>query len=562
MSLIGIDLGTTNSLVAYFHGGEPTLIPNVFGETLTPSVVSIDDNGELLVGKIAKDRMISHPHRTVSVFKRSMGTQKKFDLGESTFTAEELSSFIIKRLKEDAELHMGEPVTEAIISVPAYFNDAQRRATKLAGELAGLKVERIVNEPTAASLAYGITDKRDYTKYLIFDLGGGTFDVSILEKYNNVMEVRGVAGDVFLGGEDFTHVLLTIFVKQTGLSLETLSTMELALLRATVEKAKHEYEHTQVVTITFTKDDTPYTTRISLDSYEKQCDPLLAKIRLSMKVAMSDASLSVADIDNIILVGGATRLPIIKSFVSRMFGRFPAVGINPDEVVGIGTAVNAALKARNQDISEVVFTDVCPFTLGIQSATKMPNGLVYSDMYSPIIERGTVIPTSRVERFYTLDDDQDKVWCKILQGENRKASENAALGELIVPIPKAKAGEESADVRFTYDINGILEVEVSITSTKEKKSIIIEKNPGLLSEQEVQEKLLALSAYKIHPRDKEEHRALVSRAERMYQERLGDVRTYIARELAAFEASLNAQDDTRIRDHHLKFKNILDELEF
>ena len=561
MSIIGIDLGTTNSLVSYFTEGKPTLIPNVFNETLTPSVISIDESGDILVGKIAKDRLISHPSTCASVFKRSMGTQKKFELNNKTFSAEELSSFIIKRLKEDAEAHLKTSVTEAIISVPAYFNDAQRRATKLAGELAGLVVERIVNEPTAASLAYGIAEAENYAKYLIFDLGGGTFDVSILEKYNNVMEVRGIAGDVFLGGEDFTDILLHMFIQKAKIDIQNLSLRELAILKKAVEQAKYNFETSQQVSITYTTDTQTHTQDIHINEYEQNCDQLLARIRMSIKLAMSDASIAVADIDNVILVGGATKLPIIRSFVSKIFGRFPLYSINSDEVVGIGVAVNAALKERNQDLSEIVLTDVCPFTLGVESATRLANGLIYGDMYTPIIERGTTVPTSRVERFYTLHDDQDQVFIKILQGENRKASENASLGELIVPMPKEKAGKEGADVRFTYDINGILEVEVTVLSTKEKKSKVIEKNPGLLTQEDIQEKLQALSKYKIHPRDKEEYRALVSKAERIYQERLGDIRTLVATELKNFEATLDSQDEKKIRDHYVSFKKTLSELE-
>ena len=559
--IVGIDLGTTNSLIACFQDGCPIVIPNVHGEMLTPSVVSIGESGEVYVGKIAKERLVSHPAHTADIFKRSMGTKKQYRLGESSFTPEELSSFIIKKLKEDAQSYLGRDIQEAVISVPAYFNDAQRRATKAAGELAGLKVERIVNEPTAASLAYGFNEEREHAKFLVFDLGGGTFDVSILEKYNNVMEVRAVAGDIFLGGEDFTTILMQMFIEKAGVDIGRMSLIDLAVLRKAAETAKCAFSERQTVQVCAALDGATYEAEIGMRDYEKRCEDLLSRLRLSIKNAISDAAISLSDIDNIILVGGATKLPIVKNFVGKLFGRFPLSSISPDEVVGIGTAVHAALKERNQAITEVVLTDVCPFTLGIESARKLQNGLYYSDLYTPIIERNSTIPISRVERFYTLHDNQKDIHCKILQGESRKASENMLLGELTVPIPKAPAGEEPVDVRFAYDINGILEVEVTVVSSGVKKSIVIEKNPGIFTKEEIGQKLEALSSFKIHPREKEEYRLLLSRGERMYQESLGNLRAVLGRAITDFEVTLDAQDDKRIREHAKKFSELLDKIE-
>ena len=561
MSIIGIDLGTTNSLVAYFKDGNPTIIPNVHGERLTPSVISIDENGELFIGKIAKERLVTHPENTVAVFKRSIGSKKQFQLGEKTFSPEELSSFIIKKLKEDAEIYMKEQVEEAVISVPAYFNDAQRRATKLAGELAGLKVERIVNEPTAASLAYGFHEEQEYTKYLVFDLGGGTFDVSILEKYNQVMEVRAVAGDIFLGGEDFTEVLIDIFAQKTNLDLPELSKTELAILHKRAERAKCAFSETQTVTMQCPLGEKMYEAMITMDEYQKSCEHLLERLRHSIKRAIADANIRLNDIHSVILVGGATKLPLIKRFVGKLFGRFPFSHINPDEVVALGTAIHAALKERNQAVAEIVLTDVCPFTLGIETAIKQPNGLYYTDCYSPIIERNSIIPVSRVERFSTLSDQQEDIYCKILQGESRKASENMLLGEIKMPIPKGPAGKESADVRFTYDINGILEVEVTVVSTQKKHRLVIEKNPGVFTKSEIDRLLQDLATIKIHPRDKEEYRLLLSRGERMYEESLGDKRQFLSKELMDFEVVLDSQDERKIRDYCKQFKEMLDQIE-
>ena len=396
MAIIGIDLGTTNSLVAFFKDGNPVLIPNVHNENLTPSVVSIDDDGSVFVGKIAKERLLTHPKHTAAVFKRYMGSKKEFMLGGKVFLPEELSSLIIKKLKEDAELFLGETVEEAVISVPAYFSDAQRRATKNAGELAGLKVERIVNEPTAAAIAYGLHEKKDYTKYLIFDLGGGTFDVSILEKYNNIMEVRAVAGDNFLGGEDFSEVLIEMFIKKNDLS--DLSRTEDAIIRNCAEIAKRAFSSSHIVIMSCVLRGQQYETGISIDEYASKCETLFTRLRNPIKRALSDASIHLDEIDTILLVGGASKLQLIRSFVHKLFGRMPAAGINPDETVALGAAVHSAMKARDEAIAEVVLTDVCPYTLGTSISVYKPSGFYESGHYFPIIERNSVIPVSRTER--------------------------------------------------------------------------------------------------------------------------------------------------------------------
>ncbi|MCL2572594.1 MAG: molecular chaperone HscC [Defluviitaleaceae bacterium] len=561
MPIVGIDLGTTNSLISCMKDGKPTIIPNVHGDTLTPSVVSVGEKGEIYVGSIAKERQVTHPSYTASIFKRSMGTNKQYNLGQNSFTAEELSSFVIKKLKEDAEAYLKEEIIEAIISVPAYFNDAQRRATKIAGELAGLKVERIVNEPTAASLAYGFHEAKEHAKFLVFDLGGGTFDVSILEKYQNIMEVHAVAGDVFLGGEDFTDVLASLFIQKTSIEISNVSLKDHALIRRQVDLAKTRFDESRTVNISCIIDDKTYESQITFDEYENACQDLLNRLRIPIKNAMSDASLRLSDIDSIILVGGATKLPIVRNFTAKLFGRFPHMTLNPDEVVAVGAAVHAGLKERNKSISEIVLTDVCPFTLGVDSVVKQPNGLHFYDVFLPIIERNSTIPISRVERVSTLHDQQNQIYVKILQGESRRSSENAILGELTVPVPKAPAGKEAADIRFTYDINGILECEVTIVSTGLKKTIVIEKNPGIFTKEEIEEKLKTLEAYKLHPRERDEYRLLLSRGERLYQESLGDTRKYIGSQLMLFDKVLNTQDEGKIREYLPEFLEFLASME-
>lgn len=561
MAIVGIDLGTTNSLVACFKDNVPVVIKNVYGETLTPSIVSVDENGEVFVGKIAKERQITHPESTASLFKRHMGTKKEYKLGDKKFLPEELSSLIIRNLKADAEEFLGEEVTEAVISVPAYFNDTQRKATKRAGELAGLKVERIINEPTAAAIAYGLHEKNSNTKFLVFDLGGGTFDISVLELYKNIMEVRAVAGDNYLGGEDFTKVLMEIFARRNDLDLNDLDSKTYNLLRKQAEVAKRNFSKEKTAELSIKIDDKEIKETISSSEFEKDCELLLAKLRKPIERALSDAAIKLKEIDTIVLVGGGTKLPLIRSFVGKLFGRLPATNINPDEVVAMGAAIQAAMKKRDKAIKEIVLTDVCPYTLGTNTSIQKPGGYYESGHFFPIIERNTVIPVSRVERLYTVKDNQKKISVEILQGESRLAKENILLGEITVSVPPARGGEQAIDVRYTYDINGILEVEVTVVSTGAKKTMVIEKNPGHMSKEEVQERLEELKEIKIHPREKEENKHLIARGERLYEESIGLARTYIAKGISDFEDALDKQDEREISRAYEELKKLLNEIE-
>ncbi|MDR3072196.1 MAG: molecular chaperone HscC [Clostridiales Family XIII bacterium] len=546
MASIGIDLGTTNSLIAYITEDGPKIIPNSFGENLTPSVVSIDEEGQILTGKIAQELMVTNPQNTVSVFKRSMGTKREYPLGGRKFLPEELSAFIIKKLKEDAEVYLGELVEEAVISTPAYFNDAQRRATKTAGELAGLRVERIVSEPTSAAIAYGLHTKPEATQFLVFDLGGGTFDVSILEFTGNIMEVHAVAGDNFLGGEDFTEILMRLFLEKHGIPFASLCLQELSALHKSAETAKRQFASESMVTMTYKRNEELLTLDISRSLYEDACAPLLARLKAPIVRALSDASIKQSEIDTVVLVGGATKLPIVRTFVSKLFGRFPAIDVNPDEAVALGAAIQAGMKDRMDAIKELILTDVCPYTLGIETVIEMPGGVFQEGNFTPILERNTVIPASRIRRLYTAFDNQSAIEVCILQGESRKVEDNIFLGELIVPVTPAKSGEVSIDVRYTYDINGILEVEVTVVNTGEKLRTVIEKNPGLLTAEEIQERLEALSEIKIHPREQDRNKFLLEKGARLYQESLGRVRDEIGRALSVFDAVLEYQDPDEI----------------
>lgn len=561
MSIIGIDLGTTNSAVSCYIDGEAVVIPNRLGEHLTPSIVSIDENNQIFVGNIAKERQLTYPDYTASVFKRNMGTRKEYKLGNKKFLPEELSSFVIRCLKEDAETYLNQTIKEAVISVPAYFNDAQRKATKRAGELAGLKVERLINEPTAAAIAYGLHKQKLNTKFLIFDLGGGTFDISILELYKNIMEVRGVAGDNFLGGEDFTQVIVNLFAKANNLNLDELDCKLLASLKKQAEIAKREFLKQKTVNMTCKVNDEILEYKIRADEYEKACHNLLIRLRRPIERVLNDASIKIKEIDSIVLVGGGTKLPLIRSFVARLFGRVPSSEIDPDETVAVGAAIQAAMKERDSSLKEIVLTDVCPYTLGTNISVQRANGYYEPGHFCPIIERNTVIPVSRVERLYTIHENQKRLSVEILQGESRLSKDNIYLGELEIDVPSGAAGEQSIDVRYTYDINGILEVEVTVVSTGLKKRMVIEKNPGYMSKEEIEKRLNDLSYIKIHPRDKEENKLLLAKGERLYEESIGETRLRIAKAMEWFEAILDKQDAHEIEEATKQMQALFKEIE-
>jgi molecular chaperone HscC len=561
MAVVGIDLGTTNSLVSYWSEEGAKIIPNVFGEKLTPSVVSIDENDEILIGKVAKERLISHPNLTVAAFKRYMGTDKKIQLGRYSFSPEELSCFILKSLKEDAEAFLGEEVTEAVISVPAYFNDLQRKATKRAAEIAGLRVERLISEPTAAAITYGLHQEESETKFVVFDLGGGTFDVSILEMFEGVMEVRAIAGNNFLGGEDFTNLLVNYFIDKEKINLEALSFKDRAALYKQGEMCKRSIGETGTGTMTFILADINYEVNIDKLQFEKLAEKLLLKLSHPIERALMDADVSPREVDAVILIGGATRMPIIKNIVGKMFGKLPYSNINPDEAVALGAAIQVALKERNEALSEIILTDVCPYTLGIEHAKQKDKDTFEAGYFTPIIERNNPIPVSRVKPFVTIYDNQDRINVEIYQGESRRVEENIKLGELIVKVPRGNAGSQGIDVRFTYDINGILEVEVLVLSTGVKERMVINNSKEDMTEEEIEKRLEELKEIKIHPRDKMENRLLIAKAERLYEENLGDKRQYIGDLIEVFEQALYTQDERIVSKSAGEFREKLELLE-
>jgi molecular chaperone HscC len=542
LAVCGIDLGTTNSLIAVIEDGKPKLIPNVLGQVLTPSCVGIDKTGAVLVGQGAKERLITHPAMTAASFKRLMGSTEATFLGKTSYRPEELSQFVLRSLKEDAEAYLKAPVLEVVVSVPAYFNDHQRKATIDAGRLAGLKVERLVNEPTAAALAYGLGEVAE-GKYLIFDLGGGTFDVSILDKYEGIMEIRATTGDSSLGGDDFTAVMEQMIAASGKLHLKSLDLVDRARIRRAAELLKINLSAAHEAPYALGIGKKKYEGAITREAFEAECVSLLRRLRAPTERALADAGLRPDSFDSIVLVGGSTRLPMVRSLVARMFGRLPLLSIDPDTAVALGAAVQAGLMTRDGALKDVVMTDVCPFTLGVV-ATDTSNPKELSNYVRPIIERNAVVPISRKMRLRTLDDNQTELPVVVYQGENLRPEANIHLGTLPLTVPPKPKGQECVEIQFTYDINGALEVEVEVLSTGVKDRKIFRNNSGL-SEEELDKRFKALCAIKMHPREQVESKTLLARAERLYAEQTPQNRETLRRWIMQFEADIS---DQRLRD--------------
>ncbi len=541
--IVGIDLGTTNSLIACMRDGEPTIIRNSLGEVLTPSAVAVDSDGTLLIGASARERAFSARGNAATSFKRLMGSSVEVSLGERKFRPEELSALILKSLKADAESFTGEEVSDAIISVPAYFNDQQRKATRRAGQLAGLNVLRLVNEPTAAALAHGIRNAKLEAKFLVFDLGGGTFDVSIIERFEGVLEVRATGGDAFLGGDDFSKVMADLIAKKAmpaGRQREEQTIA--AALRVAADSAKRQLSSNDVCHLELL--GAPVT--IDLSEFEQACAPLLARLRAPIEQALRDSRLRAGDLDELVLVGGATRMPMIRRLVTQLFGRLPARLPDPDTTVGLGAAICAGLAARDETFHEMVFADVCPHTLGVGVAKHDSAGNLIPDLFLPIIERNTVVPASRIHRLATVSDNQIKISVKIYQGESRQCVNNVLLGRIDLSVPPKKRGEVDIDVRLTYDVSGILEVDAEVPLTKERHNLVIKELAGDVSDEELARRREFLTTLKVHPRDQEENLVVLERANRIYEQALGEDRSIVGNWIDQFSAILERQEPNSI----------------
>ncbi|MBA2652417.1 MAG: Hsp70 family protein [Tatlockia sp.] len=537
--IVAIDLGTTNSLIAVWDGEKPQIIPNRFGKFMTPSVVSADGD-VILIGEPALNRLTTHPEFSVANFKRYMGTDKQISLNNFTFRTEELSALVLRQLKEDAEDFLKVPITEAIISVPAYFSDAQRKATKIAGELAGLTVKRLINEPTAAGIAYGLQNHFDDTNYLIFDLGGGTFDVTLLNMFSGVIEVRSTHGNNLLGGLDFTAVLERMFIddllKTRKISFENIPAKIRQKIHEQAELAKRRLSTAASTTMSLRWDDDLIIFHCTESAFEEQVSSLMNCLREPVKKVINDGKLLPSDIDQIVLVGGASRMKPVKKLVSRMFGKLPLCHIDLDTVVVQGVAVQAGLTNNHQALEEIVVTDVCPFSLGIAVLNNE------TEHFDPIIERNMTIPISRSKNYFPNNPDTaHEVDIRIYQGESFFLEKNIFLGSFTLNVDKALKNKE-LELRFTYDVDGLLEVEALVLENKEKRSLVIEGNPGVLSKKEIAERLLSLQKIKVHPREQLENQLVITRAEKLFEELQGEDRMLLSAMIKEFITVLNTQD--------------------
>ena len=555
MTVIGIDLGTTNSLGCVYRNGKAELIPNAYGSYLTPSVVSMTEDGKLIVGQPAKDRLITHPERTVSSFKKDMGTGRSWKLGEKSFLPEELSSLVIRSIVEDAQNYLGEEIEKAVISVPAYFHDEQRVAVKRAGVLAGICVERIINEPSAAALASYFTANEEQNM-LVFDFGGGTLDVSLVDCFDTMVEIVSVAGNNRLGGDDFDRLIAEHFLREHGMGRQQLCAQEYAVLLKQAERCKKLLSQQEEVVMHATVGDRVYESTYTMDRLFEESKDLLKEIRQVIGRALKDGKMTIHDVDLVVMAGGSSKMPLIQKYIRHLFHKAPMVQENCDELIALGLGLVCGVKERKEEIKDYILTDICPFSLGVATINEADPDRAYM---ANIINRNTVLPCSRVRRFYTASDQQDYVVVEVHQGENTYAQDNLLLGKIEISVPPRPKGKEAVDVRFTYDINGILVVDTRVVSTGVVKTHIISQK---IPEAELEERVRELEKLKVHPRDLSENQQMMERLEALYQEVYPEQKEQVQQMIRTFEEFLDGQNPRQIQGYRRYLEKAVSVLEY
>ncbi len=556
MAIIGIDLGTTNSLACIWRNGSPVLIKNSLGSIITPSVVGIDDGNDIIVGDIAKERLISHPERTASEFKRTLGTKRIYNVGANNFSPEQMSSLVLKKIKEDAEVFLGEEVTEAIISVPAYFDDCRRNATKQAAEMSGLKVERLINEPSAAALAYMQKHGFEDGTYMVIDFGGGTLDVSMIDSFDSIMEILAVAGNNQLGGKDFNEAVYSQFLKENGLNESSLTSEQKASVYKTAETCKIALSSVPMSIMSVNINDKNYTLTLDNNSLIKIAHEVFEKIGEPIKRVLRDSHMNISEVKDIILVGGSCKMPTVAAYIERITGRKPCTDIDPDTAICVGAGIFAGMKNRNEDFKDVILTDICPFSLG----TDVLDMRTEEHIMDFIIQRNSMLPSSKTHDYFAASDNQTGLKIVIYQGESIVPSNNLKLGELRLNCPPTPIHEFIASVRLTYDINGILVVDVT-TSDKKTYSKVILSESNTMSEEDLAKCKSQLDKLRLAPSGEEQYRLLIARAERIIEETLSFERQQITEALLSYKSCLKNGNERDIRIFTKKFKRFLDQIE-
>ncbi len=548
MAIIGIDLGTTNSLAACWKDDRLELIPGEGGEILFPSAVGYVDGEGFLVGAAAKERLLTHPGDTVASFKCFMGTAKEYKLGGRTYTPMELSAMVLERLKRNAEHVLQEEIEEAIVTVPAYFNDKQRSDTKKAAQVAGLKVERLINEPSAAALAYRMAVGQEDRTLIVFDFGGGTLDLSYVECFDNVIEIVAVAGDNHLGGDDIDRAIQSYFCRENALAEEKLSLEDLARIRHLAEQSKCALSAERETDMELTVDGKVCRARLTEDVLFELCMPLFEKMRQLFLHLLEDADSRVSRIDDLVMVGGSSRLGVVRRFLSELLGKEPVVLDETDRVVALGAGIYAGIRRRGEEIRDMLLTDVCPFTLGIGIRGRSGQN---KNVLSPMIERNSTLPAFCMNRFVTTSDYQREILVKIYQGEEYYVDDNVYLGEVNIEVALKPAGQAWVDVQFTYDINGILHVTVE-NEMGERRQILLANQA--LSAEELERYTKEMEKIMLPPMEQPQNREMLARFMEYFEnstgarrERIGAMIGYITQGLCSGrkKAARNARENAR-----------------